>query len=96
MLFRSQKHFCKQNLPYRPPDDWWMELFALANIVDTINITFRALQGKQWLQDAQKQHLKKLQQELIQIFYDARHDHSNHHVGLARSSPMLLLGERWH
>ena len=62
-----QKHFCKQNLPYRPPDDWWMELFALANIVDTINITFRALQGKQWLQDAQKQHLKKLQQELIQI-----------------------------
>ena len=42
-------------------------MYALANIVETINITFRALQGKQLLLDAQKQHLKKLQQELMQI-----------------------------
>ena len=61
------KHFCKQNPPCQPPDEWWIEVFALANIVDTINITFRALQGKQLLLDAQKQHLKKLQQELMQI-----------------------------
>ena len=42
-------------------------MYALANIVETINITFRALQGKQLLLDAQKQHLKKLQQVLMQI-----------------------------
>jgi thiamine monophosphate synthase len=42
-------------------------LYALANIVETINNTFRALQGKQLLLDVQKQHLKKLQQELMQI-----------------------------
>jgi hypothetical protein len=42
-------------------------VYALANIVETIYITFRALQGKQLLLDAQKQHLKKLQQELMQI-----------------------------
>ena len=56
-----QAHFCEQNPPCRPPDEWWIEVYALANIVDTINITFRALQGKQLLLDAQKQHLKKLQ-----------------------------------
>ena len=32
-----------------------------------MNITFRALQEKQLLLDAEKQHLKKLQQELMQI-----------------------------
>ena len=42
-------------------------MYALANIVETINITFRALQGEQLLLDSQKQHLKKLQQELMQI-----------------------------
>ena len=60
-------HFCEQNPPCQPPDEWWIEVYALANIVETINITFRALQGKQLLLDAQKQHLKKLQQELMQI-----------------------------
>jgi hypothetical protein len=62
-----QEHFCKQNSPCWPPDEWLIKVFALAHIVDTINITFRALQGKQLLLDAQKQLLKKLQQELIQI-----------------------------
>jgi hypothetical protein len=42
-------------------------VYVLASIVETINITFRALQGKQLLLDAQKQQLKKLQQELMQI-----------------------------
>ena len=60
-------HFCEQYPPCQPPDEWWIEVYALANIVETINITFRALQGKQLLLDAQKQHLKKLQQELMQI-----------------------------
>ena len=62
-----QAHFCERNPPCWPPDEWWIEVYALANIVETINITFRALQGKQLLLDAQKQHLKKLQQELMQI-----------------------------
>ena len=60
-------HFCEQNPPCWPPDEWWIEVYALANIVETINITFRALQGEQLLLDSQKQHLKKLQQELMQI-----------------------------
>ena len=60
-------HFCEQYPPCQPPDEWWIEVYALANIVETINITFRALQGKQLLLDSQKQHLKKLQQELMQI-----------------------------
>ena len=42
-------------------------MYALAYIVETMNITFRALQEKQLLLDAEKQHLKKLQQELMQI-----------------------------
>ena len=47
-------HFCEQYPPCQPPDEWWIEVYALANIVETINITFRALQGKQLLLDAQK------------------------------------------
>ena len=42
-------------------------MYALANIVETINTTSRALQGKQLLLGAQKQHLKKQQQELMQF-----------------------------
>ena len=59
------KHFCKQNPPCQPPDEWWIEVFAVANIVDTIYIRFRALQGKLLLLDAQNQHLKKLHQEVM-------------------------------
>ena len=62
-----QVHFGKQNPPYWPPDEWWIEVYELANIVDTKNITFRAFQGKQLLLDVQEQHIKKLQQELILI-----------------------------
>ena len=60
-------HFCKQSPPCWPPDEWCIEVYALAYIVETMNITFRALQEKQLLLDAEKQHLKKLQQELMQI-----------------------------
>ena len=42
-------------------------MYALANIVETINTTSRALQGKQLLLGAQEQHLKKRQQELMQF-----------------------------
>jgi hypothetical protein len=62
-----QVHFCKQNPPCQPPDRLWREVCAWTNIVETVNITFRALQGKQLLLDAQKQHIKKLQQELMHI-----------------------------
>ena len=62
-----QVHFCKQNPPCQPPDKGWIEVYTLTNIVETINITFRALQGKQLLLVAEKQHLKKLQQEMMQI-----------------------------
>jgi hypothetical protein len=62
-----QLHFCKQNPPCWPPDKWWREVYTLANIVEIINITFKALQGKQLLLDAQKEHLRKLQQELTWI-----------------------------
>ena len=55
-----QGHFCEQNPPCQPPDGWWIEVYALANIVETINITSRALKGKQLLLNVQKQHLEKL------------------------------------
>ena len=42
-------------------------MYVQANIVETINITFRHSREKQLPLDAQKQHLKKLQQELMQI-----------------------------
>ena len=48
-----QGHFFKRNPPCQPPDEWWIEVCALANIVVTINITFRAILGKQLLLDAQ-------------------------------------------
>ena len=35
--------------------------------METIDITFRALRGEQLLLDVQKQHLKRLQQQLMQI-----------------------------
>jgi hypothetical protein len=42
-------------------------VYALANVIKTVNITFRALQGKQLLLDQQRVHLEKLQEELMQI-----------------------------
>ena len=42
-------------------------MYVQANIVETINITFRHSREIQLPLDAQKQHLKKLQQELMQI-----------------------------
>ena len=42
-------------------------MYELANIVETIIITFMALQGKKLLLDVQKQHLRKLQKELLKI-----------------------------
>ena len=62
-----QRHFDEKNPPCRPPKEWWIEVYALANVIKTVNITFKALQGKQVLLDQQKEHLEKLREELMQI-----------------------------
>ena len=62
-----QAHFDERNPPCRPPDEWWIEVYALDKVVKTINITFKALQGKQLLLDQQKEFLEKLRSELMRI-----------------------------
>lgn len=64
---KVQRHFDEKNPPCRPPKEWWIEVYALANVIKTVNITFKALQGKQLLLDQQKEHLEKLREELMRI-----------------------------
>ena len=42
-------------------------MYSLENVIDTINITFEALQGKQLLLDEQKAHLEKLRNNLMRM-----------------------------
>ena len=62
-----QHHFDERNPPCRPSDEWWIEVYALDKVVKTINITFKAIQGKQLLLAQQKQYLEKLRSELMRI-----------------------------
>ncbi len=62
-----QQHFQEKDPPCRPPNEWWIEVYALDMIVKQINITFSALQGKQLLLDQQREYLGKLREQLMRI-----------------------------
>jgi hypothetical protein len=53
-----QELFEQKNPPCQPPDEWWIEVFALASVVETINTTFRVLQGQQRIWISKKSILK--------------------------------------
>jgi hypothetical protein len=62
-----QAYFEEKQPPCRPLNEWWIEVYALAEVVSLINITFRELQGNQLLLDEQKKHLERLQENLMRI-----------------------------
>jgi hypothetical protein len=53
--------------PCQPLNEWWIEVYALAEVLSLINITFRLLQGNQLLLDEQKKHLERPQESLMRI-----------------------------
>jgi hypothetical protein len=62
-----QERFEQKSPPCRPPDEWRIEAFALASVVEATNTTFRVLQGQQLHLDQQKEYLENLRQELMQM-----------------------------
>lgn len=58
-------YFEDKNPPCRPAKEWWIEMYALKNVVNRINITFKELQGQQLLLDEQQRHLSKLRSDLM-------------------------------
>jgi hypothetical protein len=62
-----QAHFQEQNPLCQPPNEWWIEVYALAEVVGTIRITFQELQDNRFLLDDQTKCLEKLRENLMRI-----------------------------
>ena len=62
-----QAYFEERQPPYRQPNEWWIEVYALAEVESIINITFRELQGNQLLLDEPKKHLERPQENLMRM-----------------------------
>jgi hypothetical protein len=53
-----QAYFEERQPPCLPLNEWWIEVYALAEIVSLINIIFRELESNQLLLDELKNILK--------------------------------------